>query len=389
MKKLNIVFFSGNRAEYGMMRPFIKSFQNDPFFNSFLIVSGSHLKRDLGSTYSEIKKDKIKNIKKIYINSKTNTLNQSCEYFNILQKQINNFLKKNRIDIFFLFSDRFETMSVAVTAYLNKIPIIHYEGGDKTEGGTLDDNLRHSITKLSNIHLTSNKDSYYRIIKFGEEKWRVINVGYSTFLNFNKSNLLSNQETINKFNLDFKKKLILFTMHPLPLKMSETRKEIKETLKALIKLDQEKFQIIATYPNFDPGYKIILKELNKMKKRKNFQLFKSLGTQNYHSLLNYIGSNNSGICLGNSSSGIKEPVFFKCKSINIGSRQNNRVKTKNVTDIKKINHKYIYNIILKKINGKFNSNSNPYAIRLSLSNIKKKIFKLLKKKNINFKKCTY
>ena len=84
MKKLNIVFFSGNRAEYGMMRPFIKSFQNDPFFNSFLIVSGSHLKRDLGSTYSEIKKDKIKNIKKIYINSKTNTLNQSCEYFNIL-----------------------------------------------------------------------------------------------------------------------------------------------------------------------------------------------------------------------------------------------------------------------------------------------------------------
>lgn len=389
MRKLNVVFFSGNRAEYGMIRPFIKSFQKDKNFNSFLIVSGSHLKKDLGNTFSEIRKDEIKNIKKIYIDNKTDTLNQTCEYFNILQKQVNSFLKKKRIDLFFLFSDRFETMSVALTAYLNKIPIVHYEGGDKTEGGTLDDNIRHSITKLSNIHLTSNKDSYKRIIKLGEEKWRVLNVGYSTFFNFKKSKLLRNKELVKKFNIDTRKKIILFTMHPLPLKISETRKEIKETIKALSKLDDKKFQIIATYPNFDPGYKIILDELNKMKKKKNFKLFKSLGTKNYHSLLNYIGSNNSGICLGNSSSGIKEPIFFRCKSINIGSRQNSRIKTKNITDVKKINYKFINKIIIRKINDKFKSNSNPYAIKISLSNIKKYIIKLTRKKNFNLKKCTY
>ena len=92
-------------------------------------------------------------------------------------------------------------------------------------------------------------------------------MGYSTFFNFKKSKLLSKKELVKKFNIDSKKKIILFTMHPLPLKISETQKEIKETVKALKKLDSNKFQIIATYPNFDPYYKIILDELNKKKRK--------------------------------------------------------------------------------------------------------------------------
>ena len=88
-------------------------------------------------------------------------------------------INKINPDIVFISSDRFETMSFAITSYLMKIPIIHYEGGDITEGGALDDNIRHAITKLSNIHLTSNLDSLKRLIKMGEEKWRCINIGYS------------------------------------------------------------------------------------------------------------------------------------------------------------------------------------------------------------------
>ena len=86
----------------------------------------------------------------------------------------------------FISSDRFETLAFAISSYLRKIPIIHYEGGDVTEGGALDDNIRHAITKISNIHLTSNENSLKRILKMGEEKWRCTNIGYSQLLTMQK-----------------------------------------------------------------------------------------------------------------------------------------------------------------------------------------------------------
>ena len=102
-------------------------------------------------------------------------MSDTSDYFNKLQKEVNLFLKKRKTDIVFLSSDRFETFAFAISSYLRKIPIIHYEGGDVTEGGALDDNIRHAITKISNIHLTSNKHSLNRILNMGEEKWRCYN----------------------------------------------------------------------------------------------------------------------------------------------------------------------------------------------------------------------
>ena len=178
MKKINIIFFSANRAEYTLIQPFLKIFSSNKKFNVGLIVAGSHLDKKFGTTFHEIEKDNIKILSKIKVPLKTNTLADTAEYSNLLQKEINKKLKKIKADIIFLSSDRFETFAFAVSAYLRKIPIIHYEGGDITEGGALDDNLRHAITKLSNIHLTSNKFSLSRIIKMGEENWRCLNVGY-------------------------------------------------------------------------------------------------------------------------------------------------------------------------------------------------------------------
>tara|TARA_A100001388_G_scaffold276129_1_gene263068 strand:- start:1567 stop:2736 length:1170 start_codon:yes stop_codon:yes gene_type:complete len=389
MKKYKIVFFTGNRAEYGLIRPFLKYFQKHNSFKTHLIVSGSHLNINHGNTIKEIQKDNIKNLHKININCGTNTLNKTCEYFNSLQKKINNFIKKNKTDIFFLSSDRFETMSAAVTAHMNKIPIIHYEGGDKTEGGTLDDCIRHSITKLAHLHLTSNKDSYRRVIKLGEEKSRVINIGYSAFIDLKKKELLNNNELIKKFKIQPKKNIILFTMHPLPLNLNQTKLEIDQITKALKKLDRKKFQIIATYPNFDPGYKIILNKLKNLSKNKVIQLFPSLGTKNYHSILNYIGSENKGICIGNSSSGIKEPVFFNCRSINIGNRQRNRIKPDNVIEINKIDANHIYRKILKVFKLNISKMKNPYALDSNLKDVSTKIIYFMKKKNFINKKCTY
>ena len=124
MKKINIIFFSANRAEYGLIYPFLKIFLKHKMFKIQLIVGGSHTKKKFGLSINEIKDDNIK-FTQINLPLNTNTLDNTSNYFNKLQKKINLFLEKQKVDIVFLSSDRFETFAFAISAYLKKIPIIH------------------------------------------------------------------------------------------------------------------------------------------------------------------------------------------------------------------------------------------------------------------------
>ena len=215
-----------------MIYPFLKIFFKSNFFKVHLVISGSHLEKNFGLTLSEIKDDRVKIHTKIKVPLKTNKLENAAEYFNLLQKKINQFLKRNPTDIVFLSSDRFETFAFAVSSYLRKIPIIHYEGGDVTEGGALDDNIRHAITKISNIHLTSNEDSLKRIIKMGEEKWRCSNVGYSQ-MHLIQNRKFDLKDIKTKFFLDVDKPLILFNLNPIIKNKDKDIKEVDEIFKAL------------------------------------------------------------------------------------------------------------------------------------------------------------
>ena len=384
MKKKNIIFFTANRAEYGLIYPFIKKLSSNKKLNIKLIVAGSHFKKKFGSSFSEIIKDKVKILSKIQIPLKTNTLTDTAEYSNLIQKKINHILKKNIIDCVFLSSDRFETFAFAISAYLKKIPIIHYEGGDVTEGGALDDNIRHAITKISNLHLTSNMSSMKRIIKMGEEDWRCLNVGYSPI--FTLKNMEFNfSEIVNLFDLDTKKPFVLFTLHPIVEKNFNF--ELSEIFQALEKLHLSGCQILITYPNFDPGYKKIIDRIILLKKKfKNIKVIKHLGRKKYLSLLYYIGKSKNGVCLGNSSSGIKEAVIFNCPTINIGSRQESRLKPYNVVDVRpkknEIFKKTLKNLKLKK------KGSNPYNLTKSFINLNSNLMKLLNNKKLNKKRCT-
>ena len=384
MRKANIVFFSANRAEYGLIYPFLKIFSKHKNFNLKFIVAGSHLEKKFGFSLNEIKKDNIKIYTKIKIPLKTNKLDDAAEYFNKLQYKINLIIKKIKPDLIFLSSDRFETFAFAVSSYLKKIPIIHYEGGDVTEGGALDDNIRHAITKISNIHLTSNNDSLKRIIKMGEESWRCTNVGYSPLYLLEKKKF-DLKKIDNKFSLNSKKPLILFTLHPIIKNKLEKKKDVDEIFKALEYLSKDN-QIIITYPNFDPGYQYIISKITNLnKKNKNIKVIKHLGRENYHSLLYYIGKNKKGFCMGNSSSGIKEAVVFDCPTLNIGDRQKSRLKPKNVIDVDSKKNKIIS--IFNKNLKKFKKNDNPYKIQKSFKKLPDDILKKFLKKNLIVKKC--
>ena len=385
MKKIKIVFFSANRAEYGLIYPFIKIFLKKKIFDVEFIVTGSHFSKKFGLSFKEIKKDKIK-FSQISLPLSTNTLEDTSDYFTKLQKKANSYMKKNKIDLIFLSSDRFETFAFAIASYLRKIPIIHYEGGDTTEGGALDDNIRHAITKISNLHLTSNRDSLRRLIRMGEQKWRCLNVGYSPFYSMKKQNF-SKKKIEKKFTITPNKPLILFTLHPVFDDANDQRREVDEVFRALEYFSRQN-QIIITYPNFDPGYQYIINKIKNIKKKINtIKVIKHLGRENYHSLLYYIGKNRKGFCMGNSSSGIKEAIFFNCPTLNIGNRQKSRLKPNNV-----INVKADMKQIISKVKKKFNNNKinkNPYKLSSGFEKIPKKVLIKFMKKDFKLKKCTF
>ena len=156
-----------------------------------------------------------------------------------------------------------------------------------TEGGTLDDNSRHAISKLSMFHLVTNEDSKKRLINLGEETRRILNVGFPPLSNISKK-LYFKKDIEKILRFSFKKELNIFTYHPVPKEL----KQQKVIFKTIETLSKQGHKFVLTYPNFDPGYESIIKEIKRLKQNKNIAIVKNLGQKLYFSILNYIGNNN-------------------------------------------------------------------------------------------------
>ena len=384
MKKINIVFFSANRAEYSLIEPFLKIFSSNRKFNVGLVVAGSHLEKKFGNTFNEIKKDNIKVLAKIKIPLKTNSLIDSSEYSNLLQKEINKELKKIKTDIIFLSSDRFETFAFVVSAYLRKIPIIHYEGGDVTEGGALDDNLRHAITKLSHLHFPSTKRSSQFLINMGEDPKKIFNVGCPSMDIINFKNLKNKNFNLNKFGvghiINIKNPYIVVLFHPDTTEILKLENQIDVLIKSVYEFSEENnSQVVWFWPNIDAGSDKISSYLRKFREKfpnQKIRFIVNLEPEDYLKVIN-----ECKVIVGNSSSGIREASFMGIPSVNVGLRQNNREKYLNVKDsdfdVKKLK-KFI---LLQFKKGRYKK-SNLYGT----GNAGKKIIDILGKVDLSIKK---
>lgn len=379
MRKFNkkkICFISSTRADFGIMSKFIESLQKDKTLDFKLIVTGSHLEKKYGSTIKEIKDKKIRIFKQIKIlNGKNDKLSLLKNSSNIILK-FSKELKKINPNLIILLGDRYEIFCVAYCAYILGIPICHFYGGEVTEN-SLDDNLRHSITKLSNFHFVATKKYKQRILQLGEEKKNIFHVGSLSLDSYKKFNFLKKKELEKKFKIDLKKKMILCTLHPETNNLFKFQKKISECLYSLKRITG--VSIIFTSPNDDLGTDMIVKKIKNFCKIKNDSyFFKSLGRKMYLSFLK-----EANVVLGNSSSGIIEAPSLGTYTINLGNRQTGRVKAKNVFDIK-FKSKNIYkkiNYILRKKKQRFN---NPYykfnSVKNAISIIKKLNLNLIKPK---------
>lgn len=381
-----IAIFTGNRAEFGLLSPIIRSLIDVKKFDVKIIASGSHLEKNYGSTIKEIKENGFKIYSQIKLNYPKDKKNTTSLAISDGAKQISKVLFKLKPDLFIVYADRFEGFAAVIASTQMNIVTAHIEGGDLTQGGALDDSVRHAMSKLSHIHFTSNKSAKDRLIKLGEEKWRVFNVGFAAIDLFKKNTYASSNEIIKKFKIDISKPIILFTQHPITTNYTESEKEISPSLKALNKIAKLNYNIIITYPNNDIGSLKIINKIKKIKNRK-IKIYNSIGSFYYHGILNLNKLKiQKVVCVGNSSSGIKETPYFKCPTVNIGTRQDGRLRANNVIDVN-YNANEIYLAIIRSINDvsfqdKINKTHNPY----DGGNTGKNIANILKKLNFDIKK---
>ena len=313
--KLKICVYTTNRAEYSKLRPILKLLDIDPYIELSLLVTGSHLLKQYGESKNQIIKDGLEITEEIYTHIAGDDVSKTVETIGLGLIKLPSILKRINPDIILCGFDRFDMFPFAITASLMNYCLVHIEGGEIT--GTLDEKIRHSISKLANYHLVSTEYAKKNLIKMGEFSNNIFVTGcprYDELINISKDNT----NIFTKYNIN-KKNYIIFCYHPVSSNIDNSYREWKVLLETLIEL---KKYVIFIKPNIDYG------------NEKLVELFDELNIFNtpYIYVYNHIDIDefsillkNSSLLIGNSSAGIREACVFGTPVINIGTRQQYRV----------------------------------------------------------------
>ena len=346
MRKICVVI--GNRANYSSIKSALLQIKKHPYLKLQIVTFASALLKKYGLIHDTIKSDGFKidgSIFNLVEGENPLTMAKSTGLGLI---ELPTIFEKLRPDVVFTIGDRFETMATAVAAAYMNIPLAHSMGGEVT--GTIDESIRHAVTKLAHIHFPASKDAYKRIIKLGEQKKNVFLVGCPridlvsqilTEINKFKSIDISIEGVGAEINLN--EKFILVSQHPVTTEYGMGEFQINETLKAVHKIN---LPTIFLWPNPDAGSEDISRGIRKWRETKNkdkIRFIKNLKIQEYIYLMK-----KTSCLVGNSSSGIREGAFIGTPVVNIGTRQNNREQGKNVINV---NYKFenIFKAIARQI----------------------------------------
>ena len=328
MKKKQICVVTATRAEYGLLHPLILKLREAKEFAVSVVVTGAHLSPEFGLTYQEIESDGIEIDKKIEILLSADTQSAVSKCMGLALLGFADYFAERSFDAVVLLGDRYETLAVACAAMNARIPIVHLYGGEITEGA-VDDGIRHAITKLSYLHMTSTEEYRCRVIQMGEQPdrvWTVGAVGLENALHAEKPTLIELSESLGWKLKDHEYAVVTF--HPVTLEDNTAEVQAGELLAAIDAFPD--LQFIVTKANADAGGRVI----NKMCEayaaiHDNMRVYPSLGMQRYLTAVQ-----NSAFVLGNSSSGLVEVPSFHVPTINIGDRQKGRMRAKSVIDCK-------------------------------------------------------
>lgn len=320
-----VAIFTTTRAEFGLFAPLIEAIKNSKKLEYNLFVGGTHLKSNYGETIREIRENKFNitgTFDYLLNNDSSASLSKSL---GIATYELSNIFREYEFDFACVLGDRFELLSIIGNAILFKRPIIHIHGGEKTEGA-IDEQIRHMVTKAAHIHFVACEEYATNIERMGEAEWRIYNTGALGIDNIVNEKKIQKSELFKKLNLDEERETVLMTYHPVTLEFEvPISQQVKNIFSALSKWG---FQVVITAPNIETEREKVMTFIRKkMSENTNYHFFDSLGFKNYHSLIPHCK-----FVIGNSSSGIIEVPFFKIPTVNIGSRQDGRIRHPSVID---------------------------------------------------------
>ena len=327
MKKKKICVFTGSRAEYGLLSSLIRKIKKSRRLELQIIVSGMHLSSEFGLTYREIEEDGCRIDDKVEMLLSSDTKAGIGKSIGLGVIGLVDSINRLSPDAVVILGDRFEALSAAIAAMTLNIPIIHLYGGEVTLG-VMDESIRHAITKMSRVHFTSTEVYRERVLQLGEDPGMVFNVGAIGLDNIYEASFLSRRQLSRAFGISWHSKNILVTFHPVTLDDVNTYRYFQNLLSVLDKYSD--VGVIFTKANADAGGRCINNMIvDFVKKRKNrASLFSSLGRHAYISLLRQVD-----VVAGNSSSGIVEAASFRLPCIDIGDRQQGRIRPRNVIHV--------------------------------------------------------
>jgi len=344
LKTKKIIFVTGTRADYGKLKPLISSLKNKKNYKIKIFITGMHTLKKYGYTYKIIKDVKYDD-RYLYVNQ-----GEFDSQELVLSKTIlgfSDFVKEVKPDLIIVHGDRIEPLAAAIVGSFNNILVAHIEGGEVS--GTIDEQIRHSISKLSHIHFVTNDTAKKRLQRMGEDPNSIYIIG-SPDIDFMKSkNLPPLIKSKKKYNIKFSDYCISI-LHPVTSEISKFKSYSEIYFEALVKSNKN---YVVLYPNNDPGSKFIFEAIDKFRLHQNskFRILPSMRFEFYLTLLR-----NSKFIIGNSSSGIYESTFFGIPSINIGTRQKNRSSSKSIVNID-FNEAEILNEIEKNYNKTFKNST--------------------------------
>ncbi len=308
MKK--IVFLTGTRADFGKLKSLIQTTQDNSNYEVHIFATGMHLNAKYGLTSDEIYKAGFRNIYPFVNHTKEEHMDRA------LAKTIEGFsdyIEGINPDLIVVHGDRVEAMGGAIVGSLNNILVAHVEGGEIS--GTIDELIRHSISKLAHIHLVTNNNAKTLLLQLGELENSIFVIGSPDLDLMNEENLPALTDVKEYYDISYKKYAVAM-FHPVTTEYHDIKKTIKNFVDSLI---ESQLNYIVIYPNNDLGSREILEEYSRIQDNPRIKIFPSLRFEFFLALLK-----NAEFMIGNSSAGIREAPHFQVPSIDIGTRQNNR-----------------------------------------------------------------
>lgn len=318
-----IAFFTSTRADYGLLRPVMAEVMSSNELTLQLIASGTHFLDDHGSTWKEIVSDGFHINARVDMTIKSDDAEGISESAAQVLSGVARALARLKPDILVLLGDRYELLAAAQAAIHARVPIAHIHGGEATEG-TMDESIRHAVTKLSHWHFASTEVYAHRIRQMGEATSHVWNVGAPAMDNIAALNPVSKEELEDYLDLRLIEPTLLVTYHPVTLQEDGGITSMNALLTALDKIEGS---IIITGTNADPGSAQIRARLKDFAadRKHRVALVESLGSRRYLSLMSIVHA-----VVGNSSSGLLEAPAIGVPTVDIGSRQQGRLRAPSV-----------------------------------------------------------